>query len=662
MLKKLGLIISPVSPYPTDQGNRIRLREVCENIAAIDNTAVDFLLFPLDFNPKADLFTVKKRLQRVFRDVLIGPYYERWHTPPLDNFRHSIDEWISEEMKSFARSLLSKHKYDFVIVNYVFFSGLLDLFPCSTFKIIDTHDVLSEREKLFDKIGQPKDFFWCSKEEEKKGLERADLILSIKKSELNYFSDFIDRKILNLPVSNTYSEFAHPANSCVSSISSSSGQPMRVGFIGAGTKWNIAAIKNFIADTYQLLYKKQFYIEIIIAGRICNLLSDLEDYPHVYLMGEVDNVESFYNSIDIILNPDFCSTGLKIKTIEALNQNKLLVSSYHATDGLAAKTPLLSCTSNSKIIDHLFSIAKNPSSYPAYLSIQKKTFEFHQTYCQNQFKLLSSEISSFCNSFSIIVFDSKSLLSCYLTRELLSLKKNDNCNIYLHDISYNPINSLVALGEFSQYCKILAIYRSTAVVDFEQIILDLEDSSSSSYELYLFCHQASGDFVFSILSLLNKFSKEVCIADFFIKELLKTGSSALDQLKSISQNVIIYPTFFVDEVLRQKEFLRYMALFDYFLSTPLINYYVDQRITINYNSTAIFVDDLSSPSDNLCHVSNKYPVIQLSTILTSYMSWHSLELPESLVADSIDTVDNRNYFGFWKFLQDRGINIITGDS
>ena len=139
MLKKLGLIISPVSPYPTDQGNRIRLREVCENIAAIDNTAVDFLLFPLDFNPKADLFTVKKRLQRVFRDVLIGPYYERWHTPPLDNCRHSIDEWISEEMKSFTRSLLSKHKYDFVIVNYVFFSGLLDLFPCSTFKIIDSH-------------------------------------------------------------------------------------------------------------------------------------------------------------------------------------------------------------------------------------------------------------------------------------------------------------------------------------------------------------------------------------------------------------------------------------------------------------------------------------------------------------------------------------------
>ena len=66
---------------------------------------------------------------------------------------YQLDEWYCDSLDNKLISLKEQISFDVVIVEYVFFSRALELFPDSL-KIIDTHDVFGDRHKLF--IGQGK--------------------------------------------------------------------------------------------------------------------------------------------------------------------------------------------------------------------------------------------------------------------------------------------------------------------------------------------------------------------------------------------------------------------------------------------------------------------------------------------------------------------------
>ncbi|MEI9930870.1 MAG: glycosyltransferase family 4 protein [Rhizomicrobium sp.] len=73
-------------------------------------------------------------------------------------------------------------------------------------------------------------------------------------------------------------------------------------------------------------------IKLVIAGTICELLQ-ATDSRFVELRGPIENVEDFYRSIDCAAVPMRASTGLKIKTGEALSLGVPIVSLTHAFEG-----------------------------------------------------------------------------------------------------------------------------------------------------------------------------------------------------------------------------------------------------------------------------------------------------------------------------------------
>ena len=82
----------------------------------------------------------------------------------------------------------TRRAYDAAIVNYTWMSYCLDAVDPRAFKILDAHDVFSGRRDVLRSLEIPPEFFHTTREEEAKGVARANLVWAIKPSEAAYFT------------------------------------------------------------------------------------------------------------------------------------------------------------------------------------------------------------------------------------------------------------------------------------------------------------------------------------------------------------------------------------------------------------------------------------------------------------------------------------------
>lgn len=91
-----------------------------------------------------------------------------------------------------------------------------------------------------------------------------------------------------------------------------------------------------------LIVKDMPEVRLLIAGTVCEKI--ISRYTNVSLFGRVDNLDDFYANGDIVINPVYQGTGLKIKTFEALSYGKATIVHPHSMTGIykADSAPLLS--------------------------------------------------------------------------------------------------------------------------------------------------------------------------------------------------------------------------------------------------------------------------------------------------------------------------------
>jgi hypothetical protein len=78
--------------------------------------------------------------------------------------------------------------------------------------------------------------------------------------------------------------------------------------------------------------------EILLAGACCDRLADL-NYPFVRHMGRIEQIDNFYDAVDVVLGPMEFSTGLKIRIGEALSRAKAVVAHRHCFEGYPPTHP-----------------------------------------------------------------------------------------------------------------------------------------------------------------------------------------------------------------------------------------------------------------------------------------------------------------------------------
>src|SRR5690606_22546933 len=110
---------------------------------------------------------------------------------------HSIDEWFDSTIGVHLKKI-NKNNYDVVIVEYVFFSKAFEYFDNNVLKVIDTHDVFTDRDKSFIENSQRPRWFYTNAKEEAKGLNRSDMIIAIHDKDKKYFDTITQKPVITI--------------------------------------------------------------------------------------------------------------------------------------------------------------------------------------------------------------------------------------------------------------------------------------------------------------------------------------------------------------------------------------------------------------------------------------------------------------------------------
>jgi glycosyltransferase involved in cell wall biosynthesis len=346
LIKNPILVISPAPIFPTSAGNRCRILTICEMLIN-QGYAVDFAYYghedeiyresghqaPTDMRAMVDMFN------EVF---LIEPDHRIRVKTKSRHFR--LDDWSSPQLDMFVSWYFETHpRTKASVVNYVFLSSAFLNMPADVVKIIDTHDKFADRQLMYNIYRGEPNFFYVDQADERKGLSRADIIITIQEAEGEYFSSITEKPVFLLPHKVVRKQKPLQSLSTVETI----------GFVGHGNDPNVATISHF-AHAWSHHFKTCNGPTLKVAGEVCSAFAGLR-LPGVEWLGYVDNIEDFYASVDLVVAPLIMGTGLKIKTVEALSFGKPVIGTKLGFEGLNPTFAGHTCETVDETIDFILS-------------------------------------------------------------------------------------------------------------------------------------------------------------------------------------------------------------------------------------------------------------------------------------------------------------------
>ncbi len=264
-------------------------------------------------------FPARKRLSKLYA-VIRDMHWRSW-TRSVSWF--AIDNWYNYAIDDALIRLRDKYSYDAVMVEYVFMSAALKNFGNNTLKVIDRHDVFTDRIDGYEKSGVAESYFSTSESEEYKGLNRADVVIAIQHQE----AIALNRIAGEVPIA-TISHIVElmpprPRNQNSNNII----------YLGSANASNIHGIEWFLKEVFPIVRARVPDVKLILAGSICSSVSDAEGCEK---LGEIEQsqIRDFYARGEVAINSGSVGTGLKIKNVEALGFATPLITTPHGGVGL----------------------------------------------------------------------------------------------------------------------------------------------------------------------------------------------------------------------------------------------------------------------------------------------------------------------------------------
>lgn len=316
------LIISPTPTHPTNAGNRSRIYVYSKYLMEAGHE-VHFLYSDQE---DADIRAMEDYWGGRFHHVSYKAPVKREYNPLLQkiipDYRYysHVDDHYNELLDHKIRELKEQFNFTAVIVEYIFNTRAFDLFGKNVLKVVDTHDVMSNRHRHFLRAGKPAVWYSTSKREEKKGIDRANVVMAIQDREAAFYRKLTKRKVITV---------GHMVG-----LIKINPQPLparRLLFVGSNNPNNYHAVTDFITGYFPVLKSAYPGLECFIAGKIGLAIADADG---IIKLGEVDDLSKAYKLSDIVFNPLTIGTGLKIKMIEALGYGKAVISTTIGAEGL----------------------------------------------------------------------------------------------------------------------------------------------------------------------------------------------------------------------------------------------------------------------------------------------------------------------------------------
>ena len=373
MIKKRTAIIFQRAPIPIRQGADRRVAELLGYLSK----QLDFLgLVVLDNKSKeTELFCQERNISVIFLKTHSFSYQKLTHYKkridslcakislpnPINALRfiyRKIYKGNKEKecrdpfwticnplIKKQIAAYVSMNRIDVVIVEYIWLAECVSNLPNSIVKLIDTHDIMHIRKASFsDKGHLNPEYGLVDRDMEIDILRLFDGIISIQEKERQLLSQMIpERPVLCVPSGGNIqlirsfkpSQLNFHDKLAYKKIRNIRG--FKFLYLGSNHFGNIITTKSLIEEVWPKILRSNGCSNawLIVAGDICNAFSArYKLFNRIATIGYISDIEWLYDSIDVVINPVFSGTGLKIKTIDALSRKKLLITTPIGIEGM----------------------------------------------------------------------------------------------------------------------------------------------------------------------------------------------------------------------------------------------------------------------------------------------------------------------------------------
>lgn len=320
------LMVGDIWTHPIDRGNKRLIVDQTKYLQSLGHE-IHYLLVDsvwrrrsLNIIPMQQFWGDKLHIVKAsfLRRFLIGVKNYISH-----KFKHgeiNADTVYFNDIHKKINIINSKEKFDICIINYFYLSKCIPniYIPCIA---LQTHDVFADRNK--EAVCMSTSYI-----EEKKAISRAKHIFCVQANEAEYFSKLAPKS----NIYTLYTNFKYVSEPIIGGAN--------LLFLSGPADFNIMGLQWFIDNVWYSIKNIYPSVKLIIGGGICNKLSYEQLPKDIILYGYVDNPEVFYNQGDIVINPTYLGTGLKIKCIEALAYDKVILTRLKNKIGLYDKVEI----------------------------------------------------------------------------------------------------------------------------------------------------------------------------------------------------------------------------------------------------------------------------------------------------------------------------------
>jgi polysaccharide biosynthesis protein PslH len=381
------LLVAPVPTHPTTTGASARVRHMADGLRELGH---DVHFLHLQQALRADDAAMRQywheRLH-VFRSLSPASFVGRARRKIVRlggktfHLNLPVDSYFDPEAARHLQTLLLSGRFEVAIVSYVFYSRLFESVPDAVRKLIDTHDVFSDRYRLYRQHGQANEFFSTGRSQEGKALDRADAVLAIQEWDASHF-----RSLTSRPVE----VVGHLAPVAVGAPPTTAPAPAML-FVGGPMGINVHGVTWFIDQVLPAVRRRVPEAELWLVGGVGGRVGGA--VPGVRRFGFVDAVGDLYRRAAVVINPQQFGTGLSIKSVDALLHGRPLVTTASGARGLAegAGVAFRQAESAGEFGDLLVEVLRDPEQS---LALARGATEFARAYHQRNLRALSDVVNA----------------------------------------------------------------------------------------------------------------------------------------------------------------------------------------------------------------------------------------------------------------------------
>jgi glycosyltransferase involved in cell wall biosynthesis len=253
----------------------------------------------------------------------------------------SKNQFLLPSARRTIKMIVAQEKASHVILEHPY-HGLAAVMACKATGarlIVHSHNIESER---FRQLGN---WWWRILQWYETWTHRkADLNLFKTNADMNWAIKHFkleDQKCMLMPYGVTFHSFSKKENAAILIRKRHDIPGDEKIFLFAGTLDygpNKTALEVIITEVAPRLSSQGCRYRILVCGRGFDKLSPLRTHSCVTLIGEVDDIENYFNSADVFINPVTTGGGIQTKNLEALSHHCNLVCFDNMIDPLTFQT------------------------------------------------------------------------------------------------------------------------------------------------------------------------------------------------------------------------------------------------------------------------------------------------------------------------------------